>query len=164
VASAAAQAQQAIFVSIAERPPPGLCEDLDALLEVEFGNYRSASLRLKGYPPEASATATVAYVTRYRHVHELVSNRIDLASISPSLVGHLALLAKRYDVYALKRFAPAKRHAILLASWSRPREICSTAHAFEEQHRQLRGRARDGVESTADFLEVSPSPKVSIGA
>ena len=29
------------------------------------------------------------------------------------MVRHLALLAKRYDVHALKRFAPAKRHAML---------------------------------------------------
>jgi len=119
IASAAAQAQQAIFVRIAERLPPGLCEDLDALLEVGPGDYRSALLRLKEYPPEARAAAIVAYVTRYRQVHELVSNRIDLASISPILVRHLALLAKRYDVYALKRFAPAKRHACLFLNRGR---------------------------------------------
>jgi hypothetical protein len=45
VASAAAQGQQAIFVRIAERLPQGLCEDLDVLLEVGSGDYRSALLR-----------------------------------------------------------------------------------------------------------------------
>jgi hypothetical protein len=171
VASAAAQAQQAIFVRIAERLPRGLCGDLDALLEVGPGDYHSALLRLKEYPPEASAAAIVAYVTRYRQVHELVSKRIDLASISPSLVRHLALLAKRNDVYALKRFAPAKRHAMLACflveaqrnlldqlvemhdqylttMWRRAR------HAFEERHRQLRRRARDGVETVLLAVDI----------
>jgi hypothetical protein len=37
--------------------------------------------------------------------HDLVSNRIDLGMINPGLVLHLALLARRYDVDALKRFA-----------------------------------------------------------
>jgi hypothetical protein len=171
VASAAAQAQQAIFVGIAERLSRGLREDLDALLEVGPGDYRSALLRLKEYPPEASTAAIVAYVTRYRQVRELVSDRIDLAPISPSLVRHLALLAKRYDVYALKRFASAKRHAMLACflveternlldqlvemhdqylttMWRRAR------HAFEERHRQFRRRARDGVETVLLAIDI----------
>jgi hypothetical protein len=79
-------------------------------------------------------------------------------------VRHLALLAKRYDVYALKRFAPAKRQAMLACflveaernpldqlvemhdqylttMWRRARQ------AFEGRHRRLRRRARDGVET-----------------
>ena len=68
VASAAAQTQQAVFVRIAEHLSPTLCEDLDALLNVAPGDYRSALLRLKEYPPEASAAAILGYVTRYRQV------------------------------------------------------------------------------------------------
>jgi hypothetical protein len=60
VASAAAQAQQAVFVRIAEQLSPFLCEDLDALLNVAPNDYRSALLRLKEYPPEASAGAILA--------------------------------------------------------------------------------------------------------
>jgi TnpA family transposase len=171
VASAAAQAQQAIFVRIAEHLSPASCEDLDALLKVATGDYRSALLRLKEYPPEASAAVILAYVTRYRQVHDLVSNRIDLGMINRGLVRHLALLAKRYDVHALKRFAPAKRHAMLACflleaerslldhlvemhdqylttMWRRAR------HAFEERHRQLRRRAREGVETVLLAIDV----------
>jgi len=113
VASATAQAQQTVIVRIGELLSPAQCEELDALLKVSPGDYRSALLRLKEYPPEASAAAILSYVTRYRQVHDLVVDRIDLGMINPAVVRHLALLAKRYDVHALKRFAPAKRHAML---------------------------------------------------
>ena len=66
VASAAVQTQQSVFIRIAEHLTPALCEDLDALLNVAPGDYRSALLRLKEYPPEASAAAIRDYVTRYR--------------------------------------------------------------------------------------------------
>jgi len=83
VASAAVQAQQTIFARIAERLSPVLCEDLDTLLNVAPGDYRSALLRLKEYPPEASAKAIRAYVTRYQQAHELAANRIDLGLLNP---------------------------------------------------------------------------------
>jgi TnpA family transposase len=175
VASAAAQAQQTVFVRIAEHLPPALCEDLDALLQVAPGDYRSALLRLKEYPPEASAAAIRSYVTRYRQVHDLVVNRIDPEMINSGVVRHLALLAKRYDVYALKRFAPAKRHAMLACflveaernlldhlvemhdhylttMWRRAR------HALEERHRQLRRRAREGVETVLLAIDILLAP------
>src|SRR5947208_8222421 len=97
--------------------------------------------------------------------------------INPGIVRHLALLSKRYDVYAMKRFAPAKQHAMLACflveaernlldqlvemhdqylttMWRRAR------HAFEERHRQLRRRARDGVETVLlaiDILLAAPT-------
>ena len=74
VASAAAQAHQEVFDRIAEHLPVVLCEDLEALLKVAPGDYRSALLRLKEYPPEASAAAILAYVTRYRQVNDLVAD------------------------------------------------------------------------------------------
>ena len=167
--------QQTVFVSIAEGLSPVLCEDLDDLLKVSHSDYRSALLRLKEYPPEASAAAILSYVTRYRQVHDLVVNRIDLGMIDPGVVRHLALLAKRYDVHALKRFAPAKRHAMLACflveakrnlldqlvemhdqylttMWRRAR------HAFEERHRQLRRRAREGVETVLLAIDVLLAP------
>ena len=175
VASAATQAQQAVFVRIAEQLSPVLWEDLDALLNVAPNDYRSALLRLKEYPPEASAGVILAYVGRYRQVHDLVANRIDLGMINPDVVRHLALLGKRYDVHALKRFAPAKRHAMLACflveaerslldqlvemhdqylttMWRRAR------HAFEERHRQLRRRAREGVETVLLAIDILLAP------
>jgi len=62
VASTAAQTQQSVFIRIAEHLTPALCEDLDALLNVAPGDYRSALLRLKEYPPEANAAAIRAFL------------------------------------------------------------------------------------------------------
>ena len=73
VASAAAQAQQRVFVRIAERLAPALCQDIDDVLKVALGDHRSVLLRLKEYPPEASAAVMLAHVTRYPQVHDLVS-------------------------------------------------------------------------------------------
>ncbi len=175
VASAAVQAHQEVFDRIAEHLPPVLCEDLEALLKVAPGDYRSALLRLKEYPPEASAAAILAHVARYRQVHELVADQIDLGMINPEVVRHLALLAKRYDVHALKRFAPAKRHAMLAcflveterslldhlvemhdqyltAMWRRAR------HAFEERQRKLRRRAKEGLETVLLAIDLLLAP------
>jgi hypothetical protein len=175
VASAAARAHQEVFDRIAEHLPLVLCEDLEALLKVAPGDYRSALLPLKEYPPEASAPAILAYVARYRQVHDLVADRIDLGMINPEVVRHLALLAKRYDVHALKRFAPAKRHAMLAcflveterslldhlvdmhdqyltAMWRRAR------HAFEERQRQLRRRAKEGLETVLLAIDLLLAP------
>jgi hypothetical protein len=73
VASAAAQAQQSVFVRIAERLAPALGEDIDDVLKVALGDHCSVLLRLKEYPPEASAAVMLAYVTRYPQVHDLAS-------------------------------------------------------------------------------------------
>jgi hypothetical protein len=51
----------------------------------------------KRKPPD-SAAVILAYVTRYRQVHDLVANRIGLGIINPDRVRHSALLSKRYDV------------------------------------------------------------------
>jgi len=42
-----------------------------------------------------------------------VANRITLGGIDPRMVDYLVQLAKRYDAQALKRFAPAKRYALV---------------------------------------------------
>jgi len=99
----------------------------------------------------------------------------ELRAGDPSVVRHLALLAKRYDVHALKRFAPAKRRAMLACflveaerslldhlvemhdqylttMWRRAR------HAFEERHRQLRRRAREGVETVLLAIDILLAP------
>jgi TnpA family transposase len=90
-------------------------------------------------------------------------------------VRHLALLAKRYDVHALKRFAPAKRHAMLACfPLEAERSLLDhlvemhdqylttmgrrARHAFEERHRQLRRRAREGVETVLLAIDVLLAP------
>lgn len=113
VASVTAQAQYEVFARIAQDFPPALCQQLDALLQVPAEEARSTLLRLKEYPPAASAGVVLTYLTRYQLVHALVAGQIDLRQHNPELIHHLALMAQRYDVQALRRFAATKRHALL---------------------------------------------------
>ena len=86
---------------------------MEALLQTQIGAPKSALFRLKQYPPEASAKAIRQYLDRFQQTHELVAGKIVLDDFHTELVGHLSSLAKRYDVQALKRFAPAKRQALV---------------------------------------------------
>ena len=61
--------------------------------------------QLKEYPPEASPAVILRYIERYRFLHELGVETLDLSSISPPLIRYLADMMKRYDVRALQRFA-----------------------------------------------------------
>src|SRR5260221_7432699 len=85
----------------------------DDLCQPDDSDNRSRLFRLKEYPPYASAPAIIKYIERYRLVEEIVADRITLGGIDPRMVEYLAQLARRYDAQALKRFAPAKRIALV---------------------------------------------------
>jgi hypothetical protein len=87
---------------------------LDSLLEAGREYYpRSALLRLKEYPPEATAATILSYLKQYALLRSLQVERIDVSGLSPELIVQLAALVKRYDAWTLKRFAEPKRHAML---------------------------------------------------
>ena len=113
VASQAARAQEEIFQRLSSRLSPECRADLDSLLEVGEDHPRSALLWLKEYPPEATAATILSYLEPYALLRSLRVERIDVSGLSPELTLHLAALVKRYDAWALKRFAEPKRHAML---------------------------------------------------
>jgi Domain of unknown function (DUF4158) len=178
VASVAAGAQQNIFERISSELSLELKQALDELLQPHDGDSRSRLFRLKEYPPHASAPAILKYIERYRLVEEIVANRITLGGVDSRMVDYLAQLAKRYDAQALKRFAPVKRYALVACFWSRHEktlldhvvemhdqyliDVCRRVHnAFEEQYRQFRRKAKEGLEmvlAAVDILLDSGSP------
>jgi len=100
-----------------------------------------------------------------------VGNRITLGRIDPRLVDYLAQLAKRYDAQVLKRFASAKRYALVACFLVETRktlldhvvdmhdqyliDMCRRAHnAFEEQHRQFRRKAKEGLETVLAAVDI----------
>ncbi len=115
----------------------------------------------------------------YRLVEEIVANRITLGGVDSRMVDYLAQLAKRYDAQALKRFAPVKRYALVACFLVETRktlldhvvemhdqyliDVCRRAHnAFEEQYRQFRRKAKEGLEmvlAAVDVLLDSGSPR-----
>jgi TnpA family transposase len=175
VAASITRAQQEIFVQIADALSPAVCHALDALLTIAPDDARSPLFRLKEYPPAASAAVLLAYIARYRLARDVVAGQIDLSQHHAPLVQQLARVAKRYDVQALKRFAPAKRHALLACFLVETEKTLldqlvelhdqymttmtrRARHAFEERHRQFRRRAKDGVDVVLRAMEIVLAP------
>jgi len=94
---------------------------------------------------------------------------IELAGIPGAVIDHLAQLARKYDAQALKRFAPAARHAMLACFLVEAQKslLVATMHdqfltgmsrrsrnALEERHREFRKRAKRGVETLLSAVEI----------
>lgn len=175
IASVAAAAQQDIFDRISSQLPVEVKECLDELLQPADSDNRSRLFRLKEYPPHASAPAIIKYIERYRLVEEIVADRITLGGIDPRMVDYLAQLARRYDAQALKRFAPAKRIALVACFVAEIRktlldhvvemhdqyltDMCRRArNAFEEQYRQFRRKAKEGLELVLSAMDILLEP------
>jgi Domain of unknown function (DUF4158) len=106
VASQAARAQEEIFQRLSARLSAECCADLDSLLEVGEDVPRAALLRLKEYPPEATAATILGYLQQYALLRSLRVERIDLSGLSPELTLQLAALVKtlrRLDAEAICR-------------------------------------------------------------
>jgi TnpA family transposase len=104
------QTRQGLFAQLALRLSPEMQEGFDALLQVRAGESQSTLAALQQYPPEATPTAIKAYIDRYHRVRDLGVEQIDLSDIRPGVIEHLALLTRRYDVRALRRFPSTQRY------------------------------------------------------
>jgi TnpA family transposase len=175
VASQVARAQEEIFQRLTARLTPECRTDLDSLLEVGGDHPRSALLRLKEYPPEATAATILSYLEQYALLRSLQVERIDVSGLSPELTLQLAALVKRYDAWTLKRFAEPKRHAMLACFLTEAQKTVldhlaemhdrlltkiwgRSQRAFEERHRELRRRAKEGLDQLVAAVEFLLDP------
>jgi hypothetical protein len=113
VASVTSRGRHEVVASVAGRLTPEMRHALDDLIQVPEGDRRSSLFTLKQYPPEANAAAILNHLERWDRLRSLGVGRIDLTGASPVLVQELAQMARRYDADDLKRFAPAKRYALV---------------------------------------------------
>lgn len=170
-AAVGATGRQEILDRIAARLTEPIAEAIDNLLTVEEGAGRSPLFDFKEYPPEATPAMILSYVERCFLLESIGVSQIDLGGFSSPLVEHLSQLARKYDVQALKRFSPATRHAMLACFLSDAEKtlldhavtmneqyltgVCRRSrHAFEERHREFRKRAKKGVETLLDAMEI----------
>ncbi len=173
--SVAAGAQKEIFRQLETRLGPKLCKAIDGLLEVPPENRRSRIFHLREYPPEATPVSIASYIDRHSTLQTFGAGEIDLEGLSPALVGHLAQITRTYDVARLKRFAASKRHALVacflveahktildhivemnhqyLTGMSR-----RSRHAFEQRHREIRRRAKKGLDVVIRGMEILLDP------
>jgi TnpA family transposase len=113
VASIAAHAQDTLFEDITAQLPLTLCQTIDRLLTVPEGTHRSPLFSLKAYPPEATPPALLTYLEREQLIRALGVGAITLRGVPPTAVARCAQLGVYYDAEDLKRFAPAKRYALV---------------------------------------------------
>lgn len=171
VASVAAHAVQNLFERIAAGLPNRLRDAIEDLVDVPEGEHRSPLAHLKEPPPAARAKAISTRLARLDLLDGLLGAGGDLSAATPQLQQHLAGLGRRYDVQALKRFAPPKRHALVAAFLVETRkgllDQVVTMHdqymtgferrsrlAYEEKHRVLRRRAKNGLDTLLGAVDV----------
>ena len=113
-ASIAAVGREEMFGRIASRLDESARQTLERVLEVQPGQSRSLLFRFRESPPEATPASLVDYLDRYRELSSLGVAGFDLSGTPPAVIEHLAQLTRRYDVQAVKRFAPETRTAMLV--------------------------------------------------
>jgi TnpA family transposase len=171
VSSVAASGRQDILRRIAGRLTPVQRAAIDDLLLVGEGDSRSTLFQLKEYPPEACPAAILTYVERSFLLSSLGVSQIDLSGFSTQLVDHLSQLARKYDAQALKRFASDSRHAMLACFLADAQKtildhaigmhdqflttLCRRSrNSFEERHRDFRRRAKRGVATLLEAMDI----------
>jgi hypothetical protein len=171
VGSVSVRAQQQLFEHIAGCLTPQISQEIDALLQVPEGQQRSLFFRVKEYPPAASAVAITERIEHYQFLRSLGIGRLDLSAVPAAQIRSLAQLAARYDVWALRRFAPAKRYALVTCFLVEIQKtlldqvvalhdqfltalLRKSRNSFERRYRELRQRAKKGWDMLLRAVEI----------
>jgi hypothetical protein len=182
VTAVTTRVQEEVYTRIVAGLTPELRQALDEVLTVPSGDRKSTLFYLKEYPPEASAVVILRYIERYHFLQDLGVGAIDLRSVRPPLARYLADITKRYDVRALRRFAPDKRYAltacflvevhktildyiVALHDQLLTRKWREAKNAFEQRYRRLRRQYRRGlatlIATGQTLLDPARSPDVT---
>jgi TnpA family transposase len=149
VASCAAHGEEAMWRRIQERLSPEFCTTVDTLLTVPNGDRHSPLQGFKLYPPSARTADILSYLDRFSSLCAMPAGHLDLAGLGTEFVEHFAELVRRYDVDDLRRFVPAKRHALVACFLAEARK--TTLDHLVEMHREfltgMSRRARHAVEA-----------------
>ena len=175
VASIAARAQDTLFEAITAQLPLTLCQTIDRLLTVSEGAHRSPLFYLKAYPPEATPPALLTYLEREQLLRSLGMGALTFRGVSPTAVARCAQLGAYYDAEDLKRFAPAKRYALVACFLIEAHKTIldylvemhsqyltgmnrRAQHALDARRRALRRHAKAGLDMVLAALELILDP------
>lgn len=111
VDSISARAKEEFFDFISSKLPKDLKKKIDQLLLQSGTDGRSGLFHLKEYPPAATATHILEYFVLFELVDSMLGDDFE-TGVEPAMQKHLAQLAKRYDVAALKRFGANKKYSL----------------------------------------------------
>jgi hypothetical protein len=82
------------------------------MLEIPESAHRSDLFHLKAYAPEGKPDTILAFLANYRYLHSIGVAEIRLAGCSVALLLQFSKIARREDVWHLRRLPEAKRHAL----------------------------------------------------
>ncbi len=113
VDSICARAKEEFFDFISSKLSKDLKKKIDQLLVQTGTDGRSGLFHLKEYPPAATATHILEYFGHLDLVDSILGDDFE-TGVEPAMQKHLAQLAKRYDVSALKRFGANKKYSLTI--------------------------------------------------
>ncbi len=149
-ASVSSRLQEKVFDRITEGLPSRMRRAIDDLLQVSDDGRRSDLFSLKKYPPEANPKRLAGQIKHYQLLNSMGIDQIDLSQVNTGLVRHVAALVRHYDVWALRRFGPRKRYAMVACFLSEAvKTILDQVAAMHDQYmiKMLR-RARNIYEKS----------------
>lgn len=108
-------ADDALYQTLVRQLQPAHITALDSLLDRSQGRRGSIFAWLKEASPQASVAAMQELLQKRATIHTTNVLTIDLSVLNRNRVRQLAQLGQMYFAPALKRFAHAKKHSILVA-------------------------------------------------
>jgi len=169
VRSASARGEEAAWERLYERMSPEFCASIDGLLAVS--DRKSTLFQLKQYPPDAKPGAIRAYLKRVALLGTIGASALDFSGVDPETVARLASFTRRYDVDDLRRFAPAKRYALVACFLVEAQKTIldhvvemhrvymtgmarRARGAVDDRHREVRNRATKGLATLLQAIDV----------
>lgn len=169
VRSASARGEEVAWSRLYERMSPEFCASIDGLLAVSEG--KSTLFQLKQYPPDAKPGPIRAYLERVALLQTIGAGALDFSGVDSETIARLAALTRRYDVKELRRFAAAKRcalvacflveaHKTILDHVVEMHRVYMTGMArrargaVDNRHREVRNRATKGLAIVLRAIDV----------
>jgi len=168
----AVRGEEAMWTRIYERLPPAFCAGVDGLLSLAKGEHRSTLFDLKQYPPDARPATITEYIERYELLRSVGAEKLDLSGVvGAEVMKHLADFGRRYDVDDLKRFAPAKRYALVACFLVEAQKTIldhivdmhreyltgmsrRARNHLDQRHRDIRQRASKGLSTLLRAMDI----------
>lgn len=141
ISAATARRAGRLWQRFLARLPSEFRDAIDRLLAVAEGERQSMLFQFKQYPPEATPAVMLEYLDRFDLLRSMGVDRIDVSDLNTEIVKQLADLGYRYTANDLRRFAPAKRYAMVTCFLVEAQKT-TLDHLVEMNRQFLTGLAR----------------------
>ena len=141
ISNATASGAGRLWQRFLARLPSEFRDAIDRLLAVADGERHSMLFQFKQYPPEATPAVMLEYLDNFDLLRSMGVDRVDVSDLNTEIVKQLADLGYRYPANDLRRFAPAKRYALVTCFLVEAQKT-TLDHLVEMNRQFLTGLAR----------------------